>query len=460
MQKGKWKFFTVIILLFALVVTGCSSATTSESGTTENASTESSTTESAATEETKEPVTIKFHNWYFLENDNFNKVIAAFEEKHPNIKVEFVSAEDSNATEYLKRLDLSAASGEDLDVILFPNTGSLIQRLELGMVEPLDPFLEKEGIKLTEEYTVDTTIDGKVYVLPGNVTIPFIVINSNHLQEAGLEVPKKWTWDEYMAYAKAMTKTENGKTRYGTYFHTWGLYKYYIQHSQPTTGSHLASDDGKKANVYTILNRKWLELRLQGEKEKSATPYSEIVSQKLNYRPQYFNQEASMIPISTFLIPETGGTEKVPVNFKSTFAPVPTVNPDDPITGNVSYVGYGVYSKSKHKDEAYTFVRYLTTEGLVLQGKYFPAWAKADNSAVIDTIIGNTKTPENVDKEALLYVLQNTIFTNAPQPTPFNAELEKVYIEEFDKLMLSGQDIETTLLNAQKKVQEIIDSKQ
>lgn len=31
--------------------------------------------------------------------------------KYPNIKVEFVSAEDNNSNEYYKKLDLAAASG-------------------------------------------------------------------------------------------------------------------------------------------------------------------------------------------------------------------------------------------------------------------------------------------------------------------------------------------------------------
>ncbi|MDQ0113669.1 hypothetical protein [Paenibacillus harenae] len=39
---------------------------------------------------------------------------------------------------------------------------------------------------------------------------------------------------------------------------------------------------------------------------------------------------------------------------------------------------------------------------------------------------------------------------------PYHAELEKVFLEEFDNLMLSGGDIDTTIRNTQEKVQKII----
>lgn len=205
--------------------------------------------------------------------------------------------------------------------------------------------------------------------------------------------------------------------------------------------------------------RKSLELRLQGEAEGSATPYSEVVSQKLNYRPQYFNQDTSMLVTGSFLIPETGGTDTIPASFKTVFAPLPKLNAEDPISANVSGDVLSLYSKSKHKDEAYTFIRWFSTEGIVLQGKNIPSWKKADLNDVVDRIIAGSKNPEMIDKESLLYVLENTKATTTATAVPYHAELEKVLLEEFDKMMLSGQSIDATIQNAQTKIQKIIDSK-
>lgn len=149
----------------------------------------------------------------------------------------------------------------------------------------------------------------------------------------------------------------------------------------------------------------------------------------------------------------------MPATFKTVFAPLPKVNKEDPISGNVSGDVLGIYSKSKHKEEAYTFIRWYTTEGITLQGKYFPSWKKANMNEVVDRIIAGTKTPEMIDKDSLLYVLENTKQTTAAVAVPFHAELEKVFVEEFDAMMLSAQNLDTTVKNAQERIQKIIDSK-
>ncbi|MCM3699725.1 ABC transporter substrate-binding protein [Paenibacillus macerans] len=450
MLKRKWTRFIAASAILALIVSGCASGSGAnpDQGVGSNGGAPDNGT-----------VTIKLHTWYPKKTDNWDVAIAEFEKKYPNIKVEFVSAEDNNSNEYYKKLDLAAASGEDLDVMMFSNMNFLSQRMELGMLEPIDSYLEKEGAVLADEYTVDTRIAGKTYGLPGKSVLPMVFINENHLKEAGLELPKDWTWDEYMQYAKAMTKTDGGKTRYGTYFHSWATMAYFIQNMNQAAGANLTTDDGTKANVDTPNVRKSLELRLQGEKEGSVTPYAEVVSQKLNYRPQYFNQETSMITMGSFLVPEAGGTEQVPAAFKTVFAPLPKVNKEDPISGNVGGDVLGIYSNSKHKEEAYTFIRWYTTEGITLQGKYFPSWKKANMNEVVDRIIAGTKTPEMIDKDSLLYVLENTKQTTAAVAVPFHAELEKVFVEEFDAMMLSAQDLDTTVKKAQERIQKIIDSK-
>lgn len=445
MVKSKWNRVLIISALTALVGAGCSPQ--APEGAQGGGAADG-------------PVTIKLHNWYPKKADNWDVVIAEFEKKHPNIKVEFVSAEDNNSNEYYKKLDLAAASGEDLDVVMFSNMTFLNQRVKLGMMEPLDSYLQKEGVDFAKEYTVDTRIGDKTYGLPGKSNQPLVFINENHLKEAGLELPKSWTWDEYMQYAKAMSKAEGGKKRYGTYFHSWVQYAYIVPYMGQPVGANLTTDDGTKANADTPFVRKSLELRLQGEKEGSVTPYSEVVSQKLNYRPQYFNQDTSMIAMGSFLIPEAGGTEQVPATFKTVFAPVPKMNKDDKLIANVSSDVLGIYSKSKHKEEAYTFIRWFTTEGIVLQGKTIPSWKGANLNEVVDKIIAGSKSPEMIDKESLLYVLENTELATPAVAVPYHAELEKAFLEEFDKMMLAGQDIDTTIRNAQTRIQKIIDSKQ
>ncbi|WP_419872583.1 ABC transporter substrate-binding protein [Candidatus Pristimantibacillus sp. PTI5] len=444
----KWMTSSAIVFMAALLfLAGCSSSM-GTNGT--NASTDK--------DKDGKQVTIKVHTWYNLKAENFEPVKQAFEKQYPNIKVEFVSAGDNNAAEQVKKVDLAAASGENMDVIMFSQPSFYVQRVELGMIEPLDDYLNKEGIKFEDEYTVNTQENGRIYGLPGKSVNLFVAINENHLNEAGLPIPTDWTWDEYLDYAKKLTKLGDGKKRYGTYFHGWTNPYAMIGLVNQSQNAYLVTDDGETANIMNPNMLKSLEVRLQAEKDKSATPYAEVVSQKLNYRPQYFNEDASMIVTGTFFLPETGGTEKVPATFKTVFAPYPKVNKEDPITTSVSADILTMYSKSKHKEEAYTFIRWFTTQGLVEQGRNIPSWKKANMEEVLDKIIAATSNPEMIDKESALSFLKNSVMVPVINPPAYSAEVEKMMQEEFDKMMLQGQDIEKTMNAAQERIQKLIDS--
>ncbi|CAM4124655.1 extracellular solute-binding protein [Paenibacillus alkaliterrae] len=454
----KWmKSSTIVLTAAVMLLAGCSSSTgTKDTNAGTNAGTKAESNEGSKAE----PVTIKVHTWYNLENEKFDVVKQEFEKKHPDIKIEFVSAGDNNATEHLKKVDLAAASGEEMDVIMFSSQTSVVQRVPAGMLEPIDDYLNKECIKFDDEYAVSTQDNGKYYGLPGKSVNFFVAINEDHLKAAGLPIPTDWTWDEYLDYAKKMTKQDGEKKRYGTYFHTWTNPFVMLALANQAENNYLVTDDGKSANITSPALRKSLEIRLQAEKDKSATPYTEVISQKLNYRPQYFNQDASMIATGTFLIAETGGTDKVPATFKSVFAPIPKLNKEDPTRANISSDVLSISSKSKHKEQAFTFIRWFTTEGLMVQGRNIPSWKKANMEEVLDKIIAATPSPEMIDKASLLNFLKNTVMVQAKTPPAYSAEVEKMMQEEFDKMMLQGQDIDKTINTAQEKIQKLVDANQ
>lgn len=456
----RWMSSTAIVMMIAAVLlAGCSGTGTGKGTGTGSTGTNKTDAETSKGKDAK-PVTIKIYTWYNLENEKFDIVKQEFEKEYPNIKLEYVSAGDNNATEHLKKVDLAAASGEDMDVIMFSSPAHYVQRLALGMLEPLDDYINKDGFKFDDEYVVNTKENGKYYGLPGKSVNFFVAINENHLKEAGLTLPTDWTWDEFLDYAKKMTKLDGEKKRYGTYFHTWTNPFAMLALANQSENAYLVTDDSKAANITNPAMRKSLEIRLQAEKDKSATPYAEVLSQKLNYRPQYFNQDASMILTGTFLIPEVGGTEKVPATFKTVFAPYPKINKEDKNTTTVSSDFVTMYSKSKHKEEAYTFIRWFTTKGLMVQGRNIPSWKGANMEEVLDKIIAATANSAMVDKESALNFLKNSVMNPVKNPPAYSAEVEKIMQEEFDLMMLKGQDIDKTINTAQEKIQKLVDSNQ
>lgn len=432
---------------------------------TTKASESASASPSASASASADPVNLRLYTYGTEQAYNWKATLDAYHAKVPNVTIELVQlSEKGDTQEAFKKLDLAAASDEQIDVLMFSDPAGYAQRVALGMAAPLDEFIAQEGFKVEEDYKVDTHLDGKVYALPGKFNPWYVLLNKDHLDEAGLPVPTDWTWDEYADYAKKLTKGEGASKRYGTYFHGpqnggWMEFLKLMVQNQPTNSDLLKADG--TSNIDDPNFKKTLELRVRMEKEdKSSTPYQDIISQKLAYRNQFFGQSASMLTIGSWMNTEIGGTETLPLTFNVAVAPFPKNNPEDqtgvtPVT--TDYVA--VYGKSKHKEEAYKFVRWYTTEGQVVQGKNVPAWngVKADQvGAIIDTILAGTKNPELVDKQSLVNTLVNSKASQIIPPASYQSEAFKAINEEYEKLILGNQDIDATIANAKKRVDEII----
>lgn len=452
MKKKIWStIFASSMLIGALA--GCSGAGgESASGSNEDKSGKAD-----------EAVTIKFHTHGNEASYNWKETIAAFEEEHPKIDIDLVVlSEKGDTQEAIQKLDLAAASGEQLDVLMFSDPASYAQRVALGMVAPIDEFIEEEGYTLNEEYKVDTILNDQYYALPGKFNPWYVLLNKDHLEEAGLEVPTDWTWDEYMEYAKKLTADEH----YGTYFHgpqngSWMEFMKLALASEEDNTEFVKADG--TSNIENPLFRKSLEMRLKMEKDdKSATPYTDIMSQKLHYRTQFFNQDASTILIGSWMNTELGGTDQFPLNFNVAVAPYPKNEAGDeggytPVTTDFMSVA----ANSEHKKEAYTFIRWYTTEGQIAQGKNIPSWngvSEDDLGSLIDGILEGTNNPEKVDRDSLINVLKSAKSSKIIPPVPYQAELYKVINEEYEKLIFDEQDIDATIKVTQERVQEIIDN--
>ncbi|KRE32628.1 ABC transporter substrate-binding protein [Paenibacillus sp. Soil522] len=458
-MKKKWISGMAAMVLLTGLLAGCGNANDS------NAKGNANPTASGNANSSAETVNLRLYTYGTEEAYNWKATLDAYHQANPNVTVELVQlSEKGDTQEATKKLDLAAASSEQIDVLMFSDAAAYSQRVALGMAAPLDEYIAKDGYKVEEDYKVDTHLNEKVYALPGKFNPWYVLLNKEHLDEAGLAVPTDWTWDEYADYAKKLTKGEGATKRYGTYFHGpqnggWMEFLKLKLENQPQNSEFLKADG--TSNLDDPNFKATLELRVRMEKEdKSSVPYSDMISQKLAYRNQFFNQSVSMLTIGSWMNTEIGGTDKVPLTFHVAVAPFPKNNPGDetgltPVT--TDYVA--VSENSKHKDEAYKFVRWYTTEGQVVQGKNIPAWngVKSEQvTSIIDTILSGTKNPELVDKTTLVNTLVNSKASQIIAPASYQAEVYKAINEEYEKLILGNQDIDATVANAQKRVNEII----
>jgi len=408
-------------------------------------------------------VTIKFHHWYDTEDERLDKVIEQFERQNPGIKVESVRLDPKGSAESMQALDLLAASGEPLDVIMQPGLNDFVKRVGMGLFEPLNEHLDAMGIDMNEEFIVDTSFDGVYYGFPVHYLPWITILNKELLDKAGLDVPKDWTFDDFTEYARKLTDDtgEGMDKQYGTYFPREHSQLYYMAlFNQPNINA-LVSPDGRTSHVTHPAVRKSLEVLQQVEMiDKSALSFSDRISLNLHYAWPYFNQKAAMNITQGHMISRVGGYSQYPATFLTVFAPYPKINKDDEIYLPASINFVGVAATSQHKEESLKFAYFLATEGVVIQEKYLSNWSKVDLDDLVDKILSNTQSPEFVDGESLKHVLK------VSKPTPlsitpfFYSEVVNAYAEQVELFLLGGQDIDTTIENAEKAVQRIIDTNQ
>jgi len=452
-------FILLICLVLALALAACSSGTSQNQGNSgggggsNSGTTGGSTNTGNAGGSNDETITLRFLHWVSEEVGHWEDVIALYEAEHPNVKIESVPlVNNNNSYEYFKKLDLLAAAGDPMDLIMFSNGADYAKRIDAGLLTPIDDFLAQEGIDIESEYNnTYGKVNGHYYGLPMKYTMNLVMINKNHLDEAGLPIPTDWTWDDYAAYAKAMTKGD----RYGSYLHSWHQMHSVVKLLSSSEEPSLFKADGSH-NLDNPLVRASLEFRYQLEQvDKSSVPYLEIFSQQLNYRQQFFSGRASMIPIGSYMLTEWG--EYRP-DFEIVWAPWPK---NDPNGKNYTVVGgdvIGIAEASKHKEEAYKFLRWLTTEGITQQGVWVPAWKGGEMAVTIERLVQTTPNPDKVHKESFVNVIANSTPVKGPIPPSYSSEGQTEFGSEVDLYLLGEQDLDTTLAKAIDKVQKIIDS--
>jgi len=436
MMKQKWLVTLLsVVLLSSLVLAACGK-------------------EQEAVVGDANDVTLNLYTWINEENGSWKNTIAAYEEANPGVKINVNAlVENMDARDYLKKLDLLAASGDKLDLIMFSSSEDLAKRVSAGMVDPLNAFLEEEGVNAEEIYNMGVSPageDGTYYALPMKYNTYLIMMNKDHLDEAELPVPTDWTWDDYKAYAKKLTTDQ----RYGSYLHTWSTIYDTLKLLSKGEENLLIKADGS-SNMEDPAVAASLQLRHELERvDQSSEPYANIVSQKLNYRQQFFTQKASMVPIPSYMVTEWGGFTP---EFTVAWAPWPKDNANDAQYRFASADMIALGKNSVHKEEAYKFMRWMSTEGMLVQNKAIPAWKQANVEEVLNNLVATTSNPEAVDIESLAYVLEAGEEAKQFLPAGYMTEVYNAYKAEVEKYLLGEQELDATIKNAKDAVQKVID---
>ncbi|MCM3702805.1 ABC transporter substrate-binding protein [Paenibacillus macerans] len=434
----------LICLFMILSVTACGS----KSGNNTSAENGAAAGQEAGKEK------IKFYTFKASKPDEpIYQAVQAYNESQDKVEVEYVSlVQNSDSTDFMKKLDILIGSGEVVDVFMTGNEEELLERASRGVVEPLNSFFEQDGVKPEDEYNKVIKLDDSVYGLLASSTQWLTVFNREHLEKAGLKLPEMgWTWDDFRDYAKKMTMDGH----YGTYFHPWGEYANIIAYTErpnPQLGADLNPIFDDPSFKY------FFELRRAMEKEdKSVEPYADVLASNYHVLQQFFAGNASMLAVPSYVVRAGLKLEKFPHDFQMVYAPVPrAVDSKEIGMTNISGGGLAIGAKSKHKQAAYDFIKWIANESYKYTHE-IPAYKGVDGAALINEFF---KENENlIDTESL----SKTLFdprNKVPETfsVPYGSELKTIVENSFSSYMLDNRSFDEVKAEMTDEVKKVVEA--
>lgn len=184
------RFLSIILacVFFAVMIAGCSSSNKTANESTSEQKQETSKEESK--EELKEEVKIyaMHHMTSPVKMKTWDNVVAAFNTKKPEIKVESQNFEYAN---YMPTLKAKIAAGDAPDLIFGTPRERGIDLINSGQIADLTSY-NLLG-ELTESNANAMKINGKVYGVPLDVSALGMFYNKDIFKNAGVEVPKTFS---------------------------------------------------------------------------------------------------------------------------------------------------------------------------------------------------------------------------------------------------------------------------
>ncbi len=191
---NKWSRYVVrgFILAMFLLVSGCNNKTLNDK------------------------IVLDFSCWGVPEElEIYKKLLTEFELKNPNIKVRLEHITRSYESKILTELAGNTAP----DVMVFQDE-PLPQFAKRGAFLDLTPYIERDKYDLNDFFEIAVkghSFNGKIYGIPKDGGSVVMFYNKDLFDQFGVKYPdESWTWDSFLNAAKQLTRDTNNDGRVDT----------------------------------------------------------------------------------------------------------------------------------------------------------------------------------------------------------------------------------------------------
>lgn len=388
------------------------------------------------------PAVVTFHRFSTAAHQAYIlPLIAAFEKKHPEVKIESVEHSVPGYEALAQKILLSFASGSPADV---GQTGYTLVRtmVESGKAIALDETLKGDASfdrnALYKSMMDLGTVDGKLYMLPLGTSTPIMYYNVDAFKKAGLDPQKPpKTWVELKTAARKLKEAGYEGVLWG-----WSITGNWIfQTMLENLGGRIASPDAKSVDF------------AGPEGEKALSYIRELVEEGLmpvtkDLVATFTSGKLGILIESTF--------QRVAIPQKSSFevrlAPIPTPNGDTP---KVVAGGNGVMMHTQDKKlqkETLKFMKYIVTEeaGFIV----------AENSGYLPAARGAVATlrkkyPDDRNYSIVLDQIER-VTPWFSWPGKYGTEIQKILMDMQESVFLGKISPRDGLNQAAEKIKKLL----
>ncbi|MCM3657301.1 sugar ABC transporter substrate-binding protein [Agromyces mediolanus] len=397
----------------ALVMTGCAA----DGGATEG------------------PVTITYTN--FISNDgneeNLQKIVAAFEEEHPDITVEVTTLPYADYGTALQT-DLAAGTVSDVFDLEYANYAQYQANGVLAEIPVEEPSVYRESV--LEAYATD----GKQYALPSSFSTVVLFYNSDLFDAAGVEYPTSdWTWADEQAAAEQLTDQAAG---------VWGdhqpvsFYEFYKVLAQ--NGGEFLDESGTKTAFNSpegVEAAEWLV-----GKSGTVMPTVEQGQGTPDFDTNLFTDgKLAMLHTGIWMF---GAFADVPFGWDIAVEPGNAQQ-----TSALFSNAVGVSSGSKYQDAAAEFARFLTSSDVMVETRLDAGWELpviSDESALESYLTLGDPANRQAVFDSLDQVALPPVVAKGQQ------EMQDIMTEELVEAQAGRKTVEEALASASERIDAAI----
>lgn len=307
-----------------------------------------------------EVTTIKF--WAMgSEAENVLKLVPEFEKRNPGIKVIVQQIPWTAAQE---KLITAFASDNTPDACQLGNTW-VPQFVSLNALVDLDEWIEKSSLIKKENYFEGiwntNEIEGKIYGIPWYIDTRIIFYRTDILKKAGYDNPPK-DWKELLDVSRKVKSLNKSKDNYPIFIPTNEWATFIIFGLQ--AGAELLKENNSLGNFSSPEFNEAFSYLIEFHKEK-LTPFGLL--QVTNIYQAFADGSITIYISGPWNIPEFKKWMKGDLSDKWMTAPLPGYKNEYPgvsLAGGSSLV---VFKNSKHKNEVWKFIEYLSESDTQLE---------------------------------------------------------------------------------------------